>query len=163
VPNLNKYLAELDYQVREDGVTLEDGLEDAKYVLYNDMTYNWRAFRVAHSSNLNLFDKSEMDLKCPGKSLLQAWRSKRKPKNGIESAMGKRRRLLSLWYGTIVEFISVEKIDARRIRRLQTTKARGRMYIERTVMSASTVGRHCDTIYRHSARIKNRSCSKIKS
>ena len=77
MPDFDKYISELDYQVKEDGVTLEEGLERAEDVLYNDMTYNWRAFRMAHAHHMDLFDNAEMDLKCPGKSLLQTWRSKK--------------------------------------------------------------------------------------
>jgi hypothetical protein len=87
VPNLDKQLTELHYQVQEDGETLEEGLEDAKYVLYNDMTYNWRAFRVAHQNHLNLFESIEIDAQRPGKSLLMAWREeKRKADSANEAA-----------------------------------------------------------------------------
>ena len=58
---------------------MEEGLEDEKYVLYNDMTYNWRAFRIARSSHLNLVDKLDRNSQNPTQSLLQKWRAS---KNG---------------------------------------------------------------------------------
>ena len=68
-------MTELDFQVKEDGVTLEDGLEDEKYVLYNDMTYNWRAFRIARSTHLSLLDKLDPTTENPTQCLLQMWRT----------------------------------------------------------------------------------------
>jgi hypothetical protein len=75
VPSLDKHLTELDFQVKEDGFTMEEGLEDEKYLLYNDMTYNWRAFRIARSSHLNLLDSLTRNSKNPTQSLLQKWRA----------------------------------------------------------------------------------------
>ena len=75
IPSLEKHLTELDFQVKEDGFTLEDGLEDDKYVLYNDMTFNWRAFRIARTSHLTLLDKLDPAAKNPTQCLLQKWRA----------------------------------------------------------------------------------------
>lgn len=83
VPDLDKQLTELHYQVKEDGETLEEGLEDTKYVLYNDMTYNWRAFRVAHQRHLNLFESVEIDAQRPGKTLLMAWREDKRKREEV--------------------------------------------------------------------------------
>lgn len=84
IPVLEKHLTDLDFQVKEDGITLEDGLEDEKYVLYNDMTYNWRAFRIARNGHLNLLDKLDPAAKNPTQCLLQKWRAAKDVEMGAD-------------------------------------------------------------------------------
>ena len=78
VTDLDKFIVDLDYQVKEDGETLEEGIDDEAYVLYNEMRWNWLAYRLAVRDQLKLFNKTQFDSKKPGKSLLMEWRKARR-------------------------------------------------------------------------------------
>lgn len=96
VPVLEKHLTDLDFQVKDDGITLEDGLEDEKYVLYNDMTYNWRAFRIARDGHLSLLDKIDPAAKNPTQCLLQQWRASKDV--GIEADYEENSKVRLFWF-----------------------------------------------------------------
>ncbi|KAJ8328681.1 hypothetical protein QVD99_004433 [Batrachochytrium dendrobatidis] len=59
VTSLDEHLKELDYQLEEDCETLAEGIEDPSYVHYNNMRYNWIAYRTAIKSHAYLFSKKE--------------------------------------------------------------------------------------------------------
>lgn len=76
--NLSLYMKDLDYQVGKDGETLEEGIENVEDLLYNDMRWNWLAYRTATRSNLSLFSvECVIDGERPGKSLLMQWRAEK--------------------------------------------------------------------------------------
>jgi hypothetical protein len=76
MPPLTKYLEELDQQVADDLITALDGIEQ-EYLLYNQMGYNWMAYRTATQENMDLFFGESFDFNVPGKSLLKSWRHKK--------------------------------------------------------------------------------------
>ncbi|KAJ3368391.1 hypothetical protein HDU91_000598 [Kappamyces sp. JEL0680] len=87
LPRLETVVGDMDQQVAEDLVTPVDGIEE-EYLLYNQMRFNWLAFRVAVRSDLSLFAMAEIDNKRPGKTLLEGWRQKRrKTMSETESAL----------------------------------------------------------------------------
>jgi hypothetical protein len=81
---LDKHIADLDYQLDDDGVTLAEGVDDEKYLLYHDKKYVWQAYRIALRTHLRLFHQAEIDAKLPGRSLLREWRTDKRPPAPVE-------------------------------------------------------------------------------
>nr|KAJ3420523.1 hypothetical protein HK105_005558 [Polyrhizophydium stewartii] len=96
VPALDQQLRELDYQVEDDGETLAEGVEDAAYVHYNNLRYNWLTFRIAVKSHMQLFlsrppaDAAQKESNSTSKQLvmdlLRDWRQARRKAASAEES-----------------------------------------------------------------------------
>lgn len=70
---IDSWIKELDLTVAEDLETPLDGIEK-EYLLYNQDRFNWLAYRLV--KNKLVFNGTDIDAKCPGKTLLRVWREK---------------------------------------------------------------------------------------